>query len=187
MGFTDHDAELTFEGINCSAQSGFVPGDIQNALGLDVDQTEIQGALHSQRITAQALRSGHYDRAKLELFRVNWQSPDDYVAIFSGHIGEVRLRGDAYEAIITGEDAVLERSTGRVFSRICSAEFGDKDCGLDPNNFPPGTSCPRRFSACRDQFANTLNFRGFPYLLGDDALLAGPIIGEARDGGSRYA
>jgi len=53
-------------------------------------------------------------------------------------------------------------------------------------NFPSGTVCPRSFSACRDRFNNALNFRGFPYLLGDDALTAAPRESEIRDGGSRY-
>jgi len=45
--------------------------------------------------------------------------------------------------------------------------------------------CDKRFETCRTKFANTLNFRGFPHMPGNDALQAGPIAGEPMDGGSR--
>ena len=45
--------------------------------------------------------------------------------------------------------------------------------------------CDKRFATCRDRFANTLNFRGFPYMVGNDALQASPASETVRDGGSR--
>lgn len=98
----------------------------------------------------------------------------------------IRQRGQAFEAEWTGEAAKLNRSFGRVYSKICDAEFGDERCGLNAADFPDGTSCPRSLEACREQFDNVMNYRGFPYLLGDDALQAAPQITERRDGSSRY-
>ena len=45
--------------------------------------------------------------------------------------------------------------------------------------------CDKRLSTCRARFDNVLNFRGFPYLPGDDAMIAGPAS-SGNDGGSRY-
>ena len=45
--------------------------------------------------------------------------------------------------------------------------------------------CDKRFATCRDRFANTLNFRGFPYMVGNDMLQASPASEPVRDGGSR--
>ena len=90
-----------------------------------------------------------------------------------------------FEVEMIGRTAQLDRTTGRVFSGYCDAEFGDIRCGLNVEDFPEGTVCQRTYAAC-EGFANKLNFRGFPYLLGDDALTRGPQEGELLDGGSRY-
>jgi uncharacterized phage protein (TIGR02218 family) len=47
--------------------------------------------------------------------------------------------------------------------------------------------CDKSLGTCRSKFANTINFRGFPHMPGNDAVQAGPIIGEPMDGGSRFA
>jgi uncharacterized phage protein (TIGR02218 family) len=47
--------------------------------------------------------------------------------------------------------------------------------------------CDKRFETCRARFANTLNFRGFPHMPGNDAVQAGPIAGEPLDGSSRLS
>ena len=131
-------------------------------------------------------RQAGLDGARIESFRVNWTNTAEYVPMASGYVGDIRQQGGVYEAEWLGEASRLERSTGRVFARLCDAEFGDARCGLDPDDFPEGTACPRTFDAC-GQFGNRINFRGFPYLLGDDALIAAPQEGEVRDGGSRYS
>ena len=46
--------------------------------------------------------------------------------------------------------------------------------------------CDKRFATCRDRFANAANFRGFPHMPGNDAVLASPAADQPRDGGSRY-
>ncbi len=44
--------------------------------------------------------------------------------------------------------------------------------------------CDKRFETCRDRFANTLNFRGFPHIPGNDFVVSFTRQGEARqDGG----
>ncbi len=45
--------------------------------------------------------------------------------------------------------------------------------------------CDKSLGACRDKFANAANFRGFPFMPGNDPLLAGPAGDSRRDGGSR--
>lgn len=54
------------------------------------------------------------------------------------------------------------------------------------DGFSVTPGCDKRFATCRDRFANSVNFRGFPYMPGNDAALAGPASGQPMDGGSRY-
>jgi uncharacterized phage protein (TIGR02218 family) len=46
--------------------------------------------------------------------------------------------------------------------------------------------CDKTFATCRDRFANAANFRGFPHMPGNDAVLAAPAANQTLDGGSRY-
>jgi uncharacterized phage protein (TIGR02218 family) len=45
--------------------------------------------------------------------------------------------------------------------------------------------CDKRVATCRAKFANAVNFRGFPHMPGNDALIAGPAPGAENDGGAR--
>jgi len=186
FGFTDHYRDLQLGDLVYQAASGFTPTDIENRLGFSLDNSAVQGLLSSELITDDDIRAGLYDGADIEISRVNWQNPNENGLIWGGKIGDIRLRDGHFEAELVGRAAALERSTGRVFSRLCDASFGDGRCGLDIGNFPPGTVCPRTIEACQDQFQNTANFRGFPYLIGDDATYAAPRDGDAKDGSSRY-
>lgn len=186
LGFSDHDAPLVFQGVTCHPQSGFTPKSAVAALGFDVDNGNVESVLDGLQIAPNDIRSGRFEGARLDHYRVDWNATDHFVHMSTGLLGEIRQAGAAFEAEWLGEASILERSAGRVFSRMCDAEFGDARCGLDPGAFPEGTVCSRTFTACRDQFSNSVNFRGFPYLLGDDTLIAAPHLGETRDGGSRF-
>ncbi len=46
--------------------------------------------------------------------------------------------------------------------------------------------CDKRFATCRAKFDNSVNFRGFPHMPGNDAIQAGPAATEPLDGSSRF-
>jgi len=186
MGFTDHDEDMAFAGINHQAETGFSASDIENRLGFSLNNSAVQGVLSADVITDADINAGLYDGAAIKVFRVNWRSSNERGLIWSGQIGDISLRDGMFEAELIGKSIALDRSTGRVFSRLCDASFGDERCTVNTANFPADTICPRTFTACREQFQNTQNFRGFPYLIGDDAIYAGPREGDVRDGSSRY-
>lgn len=43
--------------------------------------------------------------------------------------------------------------------------------------------CDRRFSTCKEKFGNSINFRGFPHVPGNDAVLRYPKPGDPLEGG----
>jgi|CXWL01.1.fsa_nt_gi uncharacterized phage protein (TIGR02218 family) len=47
--------------------------------------------------------------------------------------------------------------------------------------------CDKRFETCRAKFANTLNFRGYPHMPGNDVVQSRPVAGEPLDGSSRFS
>jgi uncharacterized phage protein (TIGR02218 family) len=54
------------------------------------------------------------------------------------------------------------------------------------DSFSVTPGCDKTFATCRARFANGANFRGFPYMPGNDAVLATPAVGQVLDGSSRY-
>lgn len=186
LGFTDHDSPLVIDGESYESASGLIPSETDHRLGFAADNSAVQGVLKSERITAGDIAAGRYENAIIQTYRANWQNPGQRVHMSTGRLGTIRQNGDNFEAEWTGQSVLLERSTGRVFSKLCDAELGDARCGLNISDYPEGTICPRTVTACQNQFNNILNYRGFPFLLGDDAMQASPQIGELRDGSSRY-
>lgn len=54
------------------------------------------------------------------------------------------------------------------------------------DTFTVTPGCDKQFATCRDRFRNGLNFRGFPYMPGNDAVVAAPAANQLLDGQSRY-
>jgi uncharacterized phage protein (TIGR02218 family) len=46
--------------------------------------------------------------------------------------------------------------------------------------------CDKQFTTCKAKFDNAVNFRGFPYMPGNDAVTSYPTQTQILDGGSRY-
>jgi uncharacterized phage protein (TIGR02218 family) len=52
--------------------------------------------------------------------------------------------------------------------------------------FSVTAGCDKQFATCKAKFANAANFRGFPYMPGNDAVWSYPASSTPLDGGSRY-
>ncbi|RZJ46614.1 MAG: DUF2163 domain-containing protein [Brevundimonas sp.] len=183
LGFTDHDRDLTVDGVTCHAEAGWTRGAMEGAVGA-VGTMSVAGGLDHAALTEADLEAGHYDGASVDLFRVDWARPDLKVALWRGRLAKIRCEGEAFVADLEGPMAGLDRVIGRTFGRDCDATLGDARCGVDLAAFP-GAVCDRRWATCVGAFANTAGFRGFPDIPGDDFLAATPVEGTRNDGGSR--
>ena len=52
------------------------------------------------------------------------------------------------------------------------------------DTFTATAGCDKRFATCHDRFDNTVNFRGFPHIPGNDFLVRYPVQGEPGNDGS---
>ncbi|MBL8564735.1 MAG: DUF2163 domain-containing protein [Hyphomicrobiaceae bacterium] len=134
QGFTDHDRDLTFDSVTFEASAGFSAGEITDSVGLSVDNLEVTSALSSDRLSELDLAAGLYDDARVEIFRVNWQDPEQRLLIRSGSLGEVRRAGPRFTAEVRGLAHYLQQPRGRLFQYTCDADLGDARCGLDLDN-----------------------------------------------------
>ena len=48
--------------------------------------------------------------------------------------------------------------------------------------FAVTAGCDKQFTTCRAKFANAVNFRGFPHMPGEEAVLRYPNRGDANTG-----
>ncbi len=135
MGFTDHDRTLTFDGTNFEAQAGFTGSEIESSLGLSVDNLEASGALTSGVLDEARLRSGDFDHAAIEIWRVNWQDVTQRLLMRKGHMGEVQFGGGAFTAEVRGLVHVLNQQHGRVYQYGCDAMLGDGRCKVNVASF----------------------------------------------------
>jgi uncharacterized phage protein (TIGR02218 family) len=130
IGFTDHDRDLAFDGSAFEAQAGFTATEIRDSVGLSVDNLEVESALSSARLDEAGLSGAKFDDAKIEIFRVNWQAPDQRVLMRVGSIGEVRRHGSTFAAEVRGLAHYMGQPRGRLYQHSCDADVGSARCGV---------------------------------------------------------
>ena len=262
LAFTDHDRDLTFDGVTYAAGTGLEAADMQAELGFAITGGEASGALSSPGITEADIANGRYDGAKVDLYLVDWNSLTNHILMESGAIGEIRRMGKAFAAEIRSLAYQLDEERGRLFRLGCSADLGDVKCGIAidsaawrydgsvvatdgtlsvavshlferdfftggsllftsgansgtrveiqaqtgtststivtlwqatalPIQIGDGVSlragCDKSFATCRERFQNTVNFRGFPHMPGNDFVILSVSDGTpGMDGGSFF-
>jgi len=131
LGFTDHDQDLSFEGVLFRADTGLTAGVLQQTTGLAVDNAEAVGALTDAAIREEDINAGRFDGAEVRAWLVNWVRVDQRTLQFKGSIGEVRRAGGAFHAELRGLAEALNQPGGRVFQAPCDAILGDRNCGVN--------------------------------------------------------
>ncbi len=259
LGFTDHDAVLSFDGTSFEPASGGDSSDGTVKLGGATDTTDLVAVLTSEAISENDIRLGRYDRAVVQTYRVNWRDPEMRHLMRRDRIGEITLEDQVFRAELRSAQADLNRRQGRYYQALCSTRLGMAACGIDANDpayraagavlsvegtrrlrvsgisgfavgwfsfgrltwssgnkidlgdsvathgrdsegdwfdldneisewvasgdtFAVTAGCDRLFSTCRDRFGNSVNFRGFPHIPGNDFVLSYPKQGDALNG-----
>lgn len=129
FGFTDHDRDLSVDGVVCRAGAGLTAGALDRTVDLAADQSSVIGALSDDALSQADLQAGRWDAARVDLWRVDWTAPARRIRWWTGRIGAVRWTGARFEAELIGLEAALDVEFTRVFARRCDAELGDARCG----------------------------------------------------------
>jgi uncharacterized phage protein (TIGR02218 family) len=131
LGFTDHDRPLAFAGVTYAAAAGFSASEAQAALGLAIDNQEIEGALSADTLEEAALQDGVFDGAEIEVWLVDWRDPSRRHLLRAAHLGEVRREGARFAAELRGLTHALNQEHGRIFQPGCDAVVGDHRCRVN--------------------------------------------------------
>lgn len=143
IGLTDHDEDLTVDMLSQSdgpltfrADTGILASDVSTGLGLDAGSFEVSGPLGSL-ITRAGLLGKRYNRARARLFEVDWnQAQPDSVALFGGHVTEARIERGRFVFEVRSLTDLYNQVIGRVLSPYCTADFGDRQCGVVRAEYP---------------------------------------------------
>lgn len=235
IGLTNHDRDLSFDGLRHQASPGMVPSAIRRTRDLSPDSAEVSGALCASGLCGDDLAAGRFDGATFAIGLVDWETLDRTV-LFRGRLGEVAQAGGSFQVELQGAKAMLDVDPVPRTSPTCRAEFCGPGCNLSPARFtqelrivscgaetgrirlatpadrfaggwlrwidgphageimpivgveddavlvdhpaladiPPDTAitlregCDRTIATCHERFANAVNFRGEPFLPGND-------------------
>jgi len=128
LGLTDHDRDLTIDGLPYRAAPGMTPSAIKRGATLEADTMDVAGMLSSAAITETDLLAGRWDGARVQLLAVDWAAPGDTLPLGEGTIGTVETRDDGFNAELKGPSAALDRPVAEETSAECRAELGDRRC-----------------------------------------------------------
>lgn len=132
LGFTDHDKDIVFDGVEFLARSGFTPTAIASSASLAVDNLDVEGMLDSESIIREDVLAGKYDFAEIEVFMVNFTDIEQgRIPLRLGWLGEITLQGGRFMAEVRGLTQKLSQSLGELYSAACRAELGDARCKID--------------------------------------------------------
>ncbi|MBQ4875408.1 MAG: DUF2163 domain-containing protein [Rickettsiaceae bacterium H1] len=136
IAVTDCDCNLIIEGIEYFAGNSFEYGNIKNSSSLDVDNLRIKSFISSNVITESDILAGKYDRARVEIFQINYENLTQEKNILKfGIITEIKIIDNQFIAEISDFSKKTEQQITDTFSPYCRAKFCDHLCKLDINNF----------------------------------------------------
>ena len=140
LGFTTHDRDLWFDGINHRAAPGMLPSAIRRSAGFEADSAEVEGALSHDSIDAFDLAIGRFDGARVLIGVVDWESLERHV-VYRGAIGSVTEEAGTFSADLVSRKAELQRDPVPRTSPSCRADFCGPGCTLSAARFThAGTS-----------------------------------------------
>ena len=115
FGFTDHDRDISFEGMIFRAESGVNAGMLQQSVGMEVDNTHIMGALRDDTITEKDIAAGRFDDANVVIYLVNWNNVYQRVIRFRGTFGAIEYGSGTFNVEIRSLTDALNIPSGRVY------------------------------------------------------------------------
>lgn len=128
LGFTDHDEDLELLGVVCERNAGLEASGAEEQLGLNVNTTDVEGALQSERIEAADIELGLYDNARITSYFVNWSEPSQFFIERVSLVGEITQEDGLFRMEMRGLTSVLDQTKGRHFVNRCQADLGDNRC-----------------------------------------------------------
>lgn len=136
FGFTNADHNITINGIEYIANTGFTPSAIVDNTSLAVDNLEVEGMLDSVLIRVEDIKAGRFDHAEVAIFLVDYLHPQKgELMLRTGWLGEVSFSKDKFIVEVRGLMQAFSRKIGELYSPLCRTNFCDHKCKLNEKDF----------------------------------------------------
>lgn len=129
----EHDESLTIDGEVFTKANTVATGQIESALNLSPDSANIDGVFDAAGQSEASFELGNWNQASAKLLVVDWQMPEHFTHIWSGHVNGIKRNNLGFELDLVGPEHRLNHQIGRSFSRRCDAILGDGRCGVNLN------------------------------------------------------
>lgn len=128
---TAHPVDLTMSnGQVYKADSGYEFTGYSSGSGGSPGVVDIEGILLGSGVSRDAIASGVYDNARINVFATDWPSPvEDDEPFLLGFFGRTERRDDRWHAEAMGAQDVLNQSVGYTVTPNCQKKFGGTEYG----------------------------------------------------------
>lgn len=132
FGFTDHDQDLTVDGLLYASTGGHTSSAIVWADDLSTSNQEVTAVFDSSAINAQDVAAGLWDFAAVTLYLVNYANLTmGTLPLTTGVLGQVTVKRGQFVAELRGLAQLLQQEIGSLFSATCRAKLGDARCTVN--------------------------------------------------------
>lgn len=130
LATTGHDADIEVDGLTYQSTNAYSPSDVVSGCELAPDNLEIEGFLAAPSITADDIRTGLWDHARITMFEVDYTNPSggkDFIR--EATLGELRA-GNAlmFVAEVRGLLQALSKNIADLLTPVCLNVLGDARC-----------------------------------------------------------
>jgi uncharacterized phage protein (TIGR02218 family) len=183
LGFTGHDRDLRFGGLDYLARPGMMPSAVSLSGGYTEDSMEVTGVLSADSISAADLDAGRWTGAAVELIACDWMAPETgTLRLMRGRIGDVMRDGGPggaeFRVELVSDMARLSVAGAPRCSPLCRAELGDARCTVDMGGRQQQAIAAGGSGAQLVLAAAPAD--GADYVLGRLRVLSGPLAGVDR-------
>ena len=131
FGFTDHDRDITYDGLTYDAKTGITRSATHVSSTMAVDNAQIESVVNSEKIDPDDIRANKWDGCKVDIYLVNYANiSNGAVHLKSGLLGQIELTHPTFTAEFLGLSQKAAATCVDCYSPDCRAEFGGDQCGV---------------------------------------------------------
>lgn len=135
--FGSHDRPVTFLGEVYSPCDSLETSAIQvNAEIGATGSFDLAGYLSQAGVTELDIWSGKLDGAEVNVWRVSWVDPTDYVLIAAGNLGSAKFRDNSFDfEVVTPAERLKQQPLLQALTPTCRFKLYDERCTVNPAGF----------------------------------------------------
>jgi len=184
LKITDLDSDIIIGPDVYKSAPGVTPTRIEESFEFRPGNLELNLLIDGVIVTKSDIISGIYDRAKIEMFVVDYNNlpslltRTNVIWMKTGWIGNVRIKGNVAKVEFRGLEQAFKTQIIEATSRLCRANLGDAKCTKDLTSFTwTGTIVSQSGKNIILSFSSGTNVLAQGYI----ELVSGPVPGARFD------